>query len=148
MEYEDEEELAQCPSCGAIIPADALVCPECGVEFEVEEEGITEGEEDITEGLGEDLFGEEEEDEVEEDENEKVRHTGKLLFPAGLLLSILGLGGVAGLRSGIVQSIMGTGGGPNTIGSKEWTGILVSLVIFAVGLILIWVWGNWVNSED
>ncbi len=135
MEYEDEEELAQCPNCGAIIPADALVCPECGVEFEVEDE------EDVTEGLGDDLFGEDEEDEIEE-KTEKVRHGGKILFPAGFLLSVLGLGGVAGLRSGIVQSVMGISGGARTIGSKEWTGILVSLVIFAVGLLLIWLWGN------
>ncbi len=137
MEYEDDEELAQCPSCGAIIPADALVCPECGVEFEIDEE-------DITEGLGDDLFGdgEEEEDELVEDKTEKVRHVGKFLFSAGLFLSVLGLGGVAGLRSGIVQSIMGVSGGASTIGSKEWTGILASLAIFVVGLLLIWMWGN------
>ena len=148
MEYEDEEELAQCPNCGAIIPADALVCPECGVEFEVEEE-----EEDLTEGLGEELFGtdeEEEEDEEEYDEDEKAepkerRDIGRILFPAGLLLSILGLGGVAGLRSGVVQSIIGSAPTTNTIGSREWMGIGVSIAIFAVGLILIWMWGN---SED
>ena len=139
MEYEDEEELAQCPSCGAIIPADALVCPECGVEFEVEEE-------DITEGLGDDLFGddelEDEEFEDEEEEKEK-KDMGRILFPAGLLLSVLGLGGVAGLRSGIVQSLLGSSvGATNTIGSREWMGIGVSLLIFAVGLSLIWMWGN------
>ncbi len=142
MEYEDEEELAQCPSCGAIIPADALVCPECGVEFEVEEE------EDITEGLGDDLFGDEEEEvEDEEAEEEKERRDmGHVLFPAGLILSVLGLGGVAGLRSGIVQSLLGSPtGAVNTIGSKEWMGIGVSLVIFAIGIVLIWMWGN---SED
>ena len=137
MEYEDEEELAQCPSCGAIIKADALVCPECGVEFEVEE--------DITDGLGDDLFGddeyEEEDDDMEKTPSEK-RYMGRVLFPAGLLLSVMGLGGVAGLRSGIVQSIMGTSGGTNTIGSKEWMGIGLSLVIFVVGIILIWTWGN------
>lgn len=140
MEYEDEEELAQCPNCGAIIPADALVCPECGVEFEVEDEEI-EDEEDVTKGLGENLFEDEEEsdDEVEE---ERRMPGGRLLFPAGLLLSILGLGGVAGLRSGIVQSVMGISGGAQTIGSREWTGIIVSLIIFAVGLVLIWMWGN------
>jgi len=145
VEYEDEEELAQCPNCGAIIPADALVCPECGVEFEVEDEEI-ESEEDVTKGLGEDLF--EDENEFDDEmEGERKMPGGKVLFPAGLILSILGLGGVAGLRAGIVQSIMGINGAnaSQSIGSREWTGIIVSLVIFAVGLVLIWMWGN---SED
>ncbi len=145
MEYEEEEELAQCPNCGAIIPADALVCPECGVEFEVEDE------EDLTDGLGEELFGDEEVSEEDKDDYEEVEEPekrgdiGRLLFPSGIILSVLGLGGVAGLRSGVVQSIMGAAPTINTIGSREWIGIGVSVAIFIVGLILIWMWGN---SED
>ncbi len=145
MEYE-EEELAQCPNCGAIIPADALVCPECGVEFELEGE-----EEDLTEGLDKELFGEDEDDEedYDDEEYEEEHRVGpgisRALFPSGLLLSVFGLGGVVGLRSGLVQSVMGSAPATNTIGSREWMGIGVSLAIFAVGLIFIWMWGN---SED
>jgi len=140
MEYEDEE-LAQCPECEAIIPADALTCPECGAEFEEEEE-------DITEGLGEELFGEEEEDEEEEEdrdekEREKKRLNRNIFFPLGLGLAILGLAGVAGLRTGIVQSVFfGVSNGGAAIGEKEWMGIYASIGLFALGLILIWIWGN------
>jgi len=37
-EGSEEGELAMCPTCGAVIPADSKVCPECGEVFEVEEE--------------------------------------------------------------------------------------------------------------
>ncbi len=35
---EDEEDEFECPSCGAILGADDDVCPECGEEFEEDEE--------------------------------------------------------------------------------------------------------------
>ena len=82
----EEEELAQCPTCGALIPIDATVCPNCGQEFEVEEEYIEEegleGEEAAGEG-GEEAFeevpAEGEEYAVEEEGEEYVEEAGKEL---------------------------------------------------------------------
>ena len=48
---EPTEEFAQCPACGAIIQLDAISCPNCGVEFEIEEEAEEAVPEDITEKL-------------------------------------------------------------------------------------------------
>ena len=43
MTVKKEPELFDCDECGAKdIPADALFCPQCGIEFESEQESETE----------------------------------------------------------------------------------------------------------
>lgn len=49
LEMEEEEEVEEegiCPTCGAVIPIDSAVCPECGEELEPPEEEETEEEEE------------------------------------------------------------------------------------------------------
>ena len=90
------EEVAECPVCGAIIPADAKVCPECGAVFEEEEEegGVELEEEEETE----EEFGEEEGEYGEEEENEgevKPAKADKRMFWAGLITLLIGSQGIA-----------------------------------------------------
>jgi len=42
MSEEDVTTMGRCPICGAEIPLDATVCPECGEEFNIEDETVTE----------------------------------------------------------------------------------------------------------
>ncbi|MCD6461457.1 MAG: zinc ribbon domain-containing protein, partial [Thermoplasmata archaeon] len=75
-EEEEYEEMAECPTCGATIPIDALVCPNCGQEFEEEVEEAEEVgespealfEESIVEMEEEEEEGEPEYDVIEEEE--------------------------------------------------------------------------------
>ena len=38
MSEDDVTNMGKCPVCGAEMPLDATVCPECGEEFNMEEE--------------------------------------------------------------------------------------------------------------
>ncbi len=42
MSEDDVTTMGKCPVCGAEIPLDATVCPECGEEFDMEEESTRE----------------------------------------------------------------------------------------------------------
>ena len=42
MSEDDVTNMGKCPICGAEIPLDATVCPECGEEFNLEEETVRE----------------------------------------------------------------------------------------------------------
>ncbi len=42
MSEDDVTTMGKCPVCGAEIPLDATVCPECGEEFNIEEETVRE----------------------------------------------------------------------------------------------------------
>ncbi|MCK4718661.1 MAG: Ig-like domain-containing protein, partial [Thermoplasmata archaeon] len=67
-EEEEEAEEGECPTCGATIPMNVTVCPECGEVFEEEEELPVEEGEEVAEETGEEEAVEEGEEPVEEGE--------------------------------------------------------------------------------
>jgi len=159
----EEEELAQCPTCGAFIPIDATVCPNCGQEFEVEEEdlegeggeGYTE-EEDIEEpvegveedfGVGEEEYvGEEEfveEEPVEEyvgelEEEEKPQK----MFWMGVVLILLGFfgGPIFSYLHDALRIPIGIFTAYEHFGWVNWTVAIVGTVITIIGVVFL-VWG-------
>jgi parallel beta-helix repeat protein len=69
-EGETEEDILECPECGAVMDLGATNCSECGVEFDFEDEEITETdiESEIEDELGEISEDTEIEEVTEEDE--------------------------------------------------------------------------------
>ncbi len=59
----------------------------------------------------------------------------------GVILATLGLIGIASLRTGIVQTMLGHQDFSSGIGDQEIMGIGISLVPFAIGIVLIGMWG-------
>ncbi len=155
-----EEDLAECPTCGELIPEDAGKCPECGEEFdegfeeEMEEKTLEvaevkekpkakpkmekkfKKEKDDKKKFKEDIQKEKEMDKMPETSG--VKYT---LLIIGIIFTLIGMFGVVGLRTGIVQSLLGDASAYPGIGSVEPTGHIVSMIPFALGLVTIFIWG-------
>ncbi len=132
-DYEDEE--AECPTCGAIIPLDAAECPECGQFFEEEdEEELWDSEEEL---LEEDEEMEDEWEDLLEEEPSK----GKLYL--GIIVLLFGSVGLSfmswfhnqlNLFEGVVDNYSPHYGYIDQM--VGGSGAVVSII----GLILIYMW--------
>ncbi len=147
VEYEE----AECPTCGAVIPADALECPECGQLFEEEEELWEEEEEmEEEEPTGDEYFEEEEEEPGMEDIKTEQDWEGywakqepsKLKLYVGVFLLLfggVGLGFMSWFHNQIGWYPFGIGGYPGygwldqTLGG---TGTIITLI----GVLLVYLW--------
>lgn len=72
------------------------------------------------------------------EEKPKIKHT---LLIIGILFLLAGFIGVAGLRLGIIQNLLGDPDPYPGIGSVEPSGHIVSMVPFVLGLVIVLAWG-------
>ncbi len=78
---------------------------------------------------------------IEEEEEEPRLKISKPLLLIGLLLCAAGLIGIAGLRTGLIQSLLGDPAAYPGIGHAEPTGHIVAILPIVVGLVTIFAWG-------
>ncbi len=157
---EEIEDLAECPTCGELIPEDAGKCPECGEEFD---EGFEDEEVEAVEIKEEPKAKPKMEKKFKNDKNKDKEDKKKLkeniqkekeldkmpetsgvkytLLIIGIMLCLAGMFGVVGLRTGIVQSLLGDANAYPGIGSVEPSGHIVSIIPFVGGLVTIFFWG-------
>lgn len=132
--FEDDYEEAECPTCGAVIPADAEECPECGQEFEEEdeeelwEEEVTE--EELKEGPGDEW----EEEVIEEPGKGKLYLSVIMMFLGGV-----GFGLFSWLHNQIGWYPFGIGGYPGYGPLDQMTGA-AGTVIFLIGIFIFYLY--------
>jgi len=126
-------------------PIEETVEPAETEEEVFEEEAETE-EEDVKEEseTGEDEVNSEEiedgDEEIEDEETTPPKIKKTMLF-VGIAFYLIGLFGVAGLRSGILQLALGDSNPYPGVGSVEPMGHVVSMTPLVIGFVLIALWG-------
>ncbi len=115
-------------------------------EEDIEEEPVEEELDFEKEDSGETVEVKETVDDSEEfdfekgDDSSEPPQIKKTTLILGLVFATLGLLGIAGLRSGIIQSFLGYTSSPG-IGSQEMMGLIGSLAPLTIGLFMIGFWG-------
>ncbi len=144
-EFEEEFDAAECPTCGSIVPSDALECTECGQKFEEESE-LWEEEEDDEEFI--------EEDEPLEDEDdwgdfwdEEAPGKFKLYFGIFLVLfGSLGMGLMSWLHNQLEWNPLGLEGyAPEVYGPYDQMLGGSGTIVTIIGIVLIFLWMREVN---
>lgn len=136
-EEEEFYEEAECPTCGATVPADANECPECGQQFAEEEE-----EEDLweTEEEPEEFGGEEMDEEWAEGPAPEEPSRWKLYLGVFLIL----FGGIGNTLMSYVHNIIGWYpfgiGGYSGYGWADQTWGASGTVVLIIGIILFYLW--------
>jgi hypothetical protein len=82
-----------------------------------------------------------EEEEDEDDEQPDPPKIRKTLLIVGIMISVIGIIGVIGLRTNVIQHILGDPHPYPGIGYVEPWGHIVSMVPFIIGLLTVFVWG-------
>jgi hypothetical protein len=154
-----------CGICGTVSPVGTIICESCGGSLGDEtelanepdlEDGELPREEEVeaepelqysepdpvtydeVEAASEEL--EDGDKEVAGEETSPLQIKKTMLF-VGIGLSMFGIFGVVGLRTGIVQLALGDSNSFPGIGSVEPMGHIVSMVPLVIGIVLIGLWG-------
>ncbi len=146
-EFEEEFDAAECPTCGAIVPADALECTECGQKFEEESE-VWEDDEEFIEEEDEEFIEEEDEEFIEEEDDwgdfweEEAPGKFKLYFGIFLVLfGSLGMGLMSWLHNQLQWNPLGLETyAPNIYGPYDQMFGGSGIVVTIIGIVLIFLW--------
>lgn len=149
----DEEVSPVCGICGIASPPGTIICASCGGSLGDESEhasdtkikGLPEEEEleaepeiQETDPICEEI--EEGDEEVANDDFSPLKIKKSMLL-VGIALSLMGVFGVVGLRTGVVQLMLGSSNSSPGIGSAESMGHIVSMIPLVIGFVLIGMWG-------
>ncbi len=136
-EFEEEFEAAECPTCGAIVPADATECTECGQRFEEEDEVWEEDE-----LMGKDEFMSEESEDWGDFWEEEAPGKFKLYFGIFLVLfGSLGMGLMSWLHNQLEWNPLGLENyAPEVYGPYDQMFGGSGTVVTLIGIVLIFLW--------